>query len=225
MPMAITIFGIATEKNPAIFCYAFLRFVRGPGAYPAPVLPSSAQKDGIRRMPIEDAEGLELVTWDKIFDDSAIDTIQAELDGGRFSVPQECPIDPGSSITGQAFGPVIIMESRDMFRATGTGVLYVKGIAVNQGTDRVTRGLDDAVGSVKSRAILARLIDRISEQSGLGSFFRETRRIGVIDQFYRAQNVVGVHRALFDVAIADKHEVRSKEPMRRVRNSEGCRRL
>jgi len=137
--MAITIFGIANGADPAIFTYGFFHFVRGPGAYPAPALPSNAPTDGVRRMPIEDAEGLDLVTWEKIFDDSATDVIQAELDSGRFSVPPGCLIEPGSSITGQPFGPVIIMETGDMFRAAGTGVLYVKGMAVNQGIDRVKR--------------------------------------------------------------------------------------
>jgi hypothetical protein len=217
MPLAITIFGIVSGTAPAIFTYGFFHFVRGPGAYPPPTLPSNAPTDGMRRIPIEGAEGLDLVTWEKIFDDSATEVIQAELDGGRFSIPQECPIEPGSSIGGQPFGPVIIMEGGDIFRATGTGVLYVKGIAVNQGIDRVKRGLDDSVGPVKSRAVLAQLIELISNQSGLGQFFRESRRIGVIDQFYRTQNVMGLHSALFDAALADKPNMRTKEPMRRVR--------
>ena len=212
MPIAVTIFGVAKRTAPAILCYAFFRLVRGPDDYPAPALPASAQMDGIRRMPIEGFDGLDLVTWDKIFEESATGAIRAELDSGRFSVPQECPIEPGSSITGQPFGPIIIIESQDMVRASGAGVLYVKGIAINDGVDRVRRSLDDAVGPAKAPVILAQLIERISEQSGLGLFFRERRRIGVMDQFYRAQNAVGIHRSLFDVVVAEKPDLRGNEP-------------
>ena len=78
MPIAVTVFGVAKRAAPAILCYAFSRFVRGPGNYPPPALPSSAQMDGIRRMPIEGFDGLDLVTWDKIFEEGATDAIQAE---------------------------------------------------------------------------------------------------------------------------------------------------
>jgi hypothetical protein len=217
VPTAVTIFGVAKRTAPAVLCYAFFRLVRGPGDYPAPALPTSARLDGIRRMLIEGFDGIDLVTWDKIFEENATDAIQAELDSGQFSVPQECPIESGSLITGQPFGPVIIIERQDIVRASGSGVLYVKGIAIKDGIDRVRRSLDDAVGAAKAPAILAQLIKDISEQSGLGLFFRERRRIGVVDQFYRAQNAVGIHRALFDVAIADKPDLRKKEPMCRVK--------
>ena len=89
----------------------------------------SGQRHPTTAYPKHYAEGLDLVTWEKIFDDSATDVIQAELDSGRFSVPQECPIEPGSSITGQPFGPVIIMESRDMFRAAGTDEGHIRSRA------------------------------------------------------------------------------------------------
>lgn len=217
MPIAVTIFGVAKRAAPAMLSYAFCRFVRGPGDYPAPALPASVQIDGIRRMPLHQFHDLDLVTWDKILEESATDAIQADLDNGRFTVPPQCPIEPGASIAGLPFGPVIISESQDMVRASGTGVLYVKGIAVTDGIERVRRSLDDTVGPASAPAVLAQLIHSISEQSGLGLFFRERRRIGVVDLFYRAQNLVGVHRTLFDVVIADKPDLRSKEPTRRVR--------
>ena len=185
MPTAITIFGVAKGAAPSELCYAYMRLVRGPGAYPAPTLPSAAQKNGTRRIPIEEFEGLNLLTWDTILEDSASETLQAELNSGRFSIPQECPIEPGKLIPGQPFVPVIIMESHDMVRATGTGALYVKGMAIDQGVDRVTRGLNEAIGPVKSQAVLARLIELISEQSGLGPFFKENRRIGAIGKIRR----------------------------------------
>jgi hypothetical protein len=219
VPTAITIFGVANGADPAVFIYGFLHLVRGPGAYPAPTLPSSAHVDRIWRTPIEDVEGIHLVTWDNIFDDSAADAILGELESGRFSVPQECPIEPGGSITGQPFGPIIVTESHDMFRATGTGVLFVRGIAITQGIERVTRCLNDGVGPAKSRAVLAQLIERISEQSGLNSFFREGGRVGIIDHFYRWQNIAGVQDVLFDIGIADKSDLRSKKPIRHIRIS------
>ena len=147
--------------------------------------------------------------------ESSTDAIQAELESGQFRIPQECPVEPGNSITGLQFGPVIIMENQNRVRASGTGVLYLKGIAINDGVDRVRQYLDDAVGPAKAPAFLAQLIERISELSGLGHFFGERQRIGVLDQFYRAHNVDGIQRPIFDVSV-DKPALRSKEPMRRV---------
>ena len=62
MPIAVTIFGVVKRDNPALFCYAFFRLVRGPGCYPAPLLPASAQINSIRRIPIEGFDGLDLMT-------------------------------------------------------------------------------------------------------------------------------------------------------------------
>jgi hypothetical protein len=111
MPTAITLFGIADGTDPVVFVYGFSHLVRGAGAYPAPTLPSSAAANSIWRTPIGDVEGLHLVTWDTIFDDSVTDAILRELESGRFSIPRECPIEPGCSITGQPFGPVIVIRS------------------------------------------------------------------------------------------------------------------
>jgi hypothetical protein len=216
VPIAVTIFGVAKGDAPATFCYAFLRLVRGHGSYPVPTLPMSAQKDGVQRMLIEGSDGLDLLTWDNILEESAHDSIQTELDSGRFSPPIKCPIDSGNSLTGQPFGPVIILEDNDKASISGAGVLYVKGIAVDYGIDRVRHTLDNTVGPAKTPAILSRLIELISEQSGLGLFSSGHRRIGVVDQFYRAMNVVEVQRSLFDVS-ADKYNLQTKEPMRRVK--------
>jgi len=215
MPIAVTVFGVAKRGAPSIFCYAFFRDVRGPGDYPAPTLPTSIPIDGIRRLPI-DGFDLELVTWDKIFDEGTDGSLQSELDSGRFSIPAECPIESNTLISGQPFGPILIAERSDRIRTSGTGILYVKGFAVGDGIDRVTGSIAAAIGPAKAPIALMQVIELIASQSGLGLFFTERRRIGVVDQFYRAQNVAGIHGTLFDV-IADKPDFRSKNPMLRVR--------
>jgi hypothetical protein len=215
MPIAVTIFGFAKRGNPAIFCYAFLRLVRGPGRYPVPALPSNSQLDGTRRIPIEGWDDIDLITWDKLFEGSAIEVIERGLDSGRFLLPEKSPVKPGQLITGQPFGPVILLESYDELTGSGAGVLYVKGIVVNDGIDQVRRGLNNAVGPAKTPAILRDIIELISIQSGLKVFLMERLRIGVVDQFYRAQHVVGIPKTLFSVS-GDKPDLRSREPMRRV---------
>ena len=214
VPLAITVFGVAKRQAEATLCYAFIRFVRGAGNYPAPTLPKNGVADGDRRIPIEGYE-LELLAWDKIFEDTAAYAVQAELDNGRFTVPRECPVEPGSSINGQPFGPVIIMERQDRIRVSGTGLLYMNGIAVNDGIERVKRNLDRSVDPAIAPAVLGQMIELIAEQSGLGPVFIERRRIGGVDQFYRAQTGADRDGALF-VVIAEMLDFRRREPMRRV---------
>lgn len=214
MNVGITIFGVAKRDAEAAFCYAFLRPVRGPGHYPSPALPKDVRKDGTRRIPIEGYE-LDLITWDKFLDDSADATIQAELKEGRFTVPAGCPIEAGRILPGMSFGPLLIMEAHERIRVSGTGILHLSGLACEDGIERASQKLVEAVGRPMAPAALAHLIPLIAVQSGLGSFFTERRRIGVIDRFSRTQVLAGHDGPLF-VGIPEKPDLRSREPMRRL---------
>jgi hypothetical protein len=189
--------------------------VRGPGKYPTPALPGDVPLDGVRRIPIEGYE-VELITWDKIFDTAAAEAADVELKKGRFIIPADCPIEGGKEILGNAFGPILIMEAHERIRASGAGLLHATGIARNDGVAHVKQKLDEAVTPAMGPAVLAQLIEMIAAQSGLGAFFKERRRIGVIDRFSRAQAAVDKDGPLF-VVRPEKPDFRSREPMRRVR--------
>ena len=108
------------------------------------------------------------------------------------------------------------MERQDRVRVSGTGLLYLKGLAINDGIERVKRSLDRAIDPAITPAVLEKIIELIAVQSGLGPVFVERRRIGGIDKFYRGQTGAGCDGALF-VVIAEMPEYPPREPMRRVR--------
>lgn len=82
--------------NAPVFCYAFLRDVRGVGAYPKPNLPKNEVPDGTARLPLGTFEGLELICWDKKLDVEDAAAVQNSFALGRFSVPKECRIESGT---------------------------------------------------------------------------------------------------------------------------------
>lgn len=215
MAIGLTIFGVAKRGGDAAFCYGFIRPVRGSGKYPAPALPRDVRLDGIRRIPIEGYEA-ELITWDGFLDERAGDTVAAELTKGRLIVPTACPVEGGKEIAGSAFGPIIIMEAYERIRASGSGILSAIGLARTDGVENVRRKLDEAVTPAATPAVLAQLIEMIAVQSGLGAFFKERRRIGVMDWLSRAQAEADNDGPLF-VVIPEKPDFRRRNPMRRVR--------
>ena len=119
-------------------------------------------------------------------------------------------------MVGSAFGPIIIMEAYERIRASGAGILNAIGLARTDGVENVRRKLDEAVTSAATPAVLAQLIEMIAVQSGLGAFFKERRRIGVIDWLSRAQTESHNDGPLF-VVIPEKPDFRRRGPMRRVR--------
>jgi hypothetical protein len=212
MAFCTTIFGVAKRGENAVFCYGFIRPVRRSGNYPPPALPKEIAFDGVRRVPIEGYD-IELVTWDQILDDGACVAVDAALKDGKFLIPAGCPIEGGAEVTGSTFGPILIMEAQDRVRASGAGILEVIGIARADGVERVRQKLAETVTPAVAPAALAQLIDMILTQSGLGVFFKERRRIGIIDRFSRTAD--GADGPLF-VVLPEKPDFRKRDPMRRV---------
>jgi hypothetical protein len=97
MPIAISVFGVGKRGTCATFCYAFIRLIRGSGDYPTPTLPDDASRDGITRMRLLDFEEIDLTTWDRTFSEEAKTGVLADLAEGRLALPQECPIEPGTT--------------------------------------------------------------------------------------------------------------------------------
>jgi hypothetical protein len=221
MAHAITVFGVGGKNKPAVVCYVYMRSIRGSGDYPAPVLPKSAQRDGLRRLSIADFNDLGLFTWDKLLDESAAPAIRAQLDAGLFVVPKECPMESGQEIKGQAFGPLIIAEKNVRVGVSGTGFLYARGIAIDGGLNRLTDCIESIIGAAEAPAALKRVIELVTDQTGLGLIFKERRRLGVADFFCRAQDDASLHGMLFNVMV-DKPGFRDRKPMRRVKVKRDC---
>jgi hypothetical protein len=123
MSLALTVFGIAAQADSPVFCYGFLRDVRGTGAYPKPNLPKDKVPNGTTGLPLGTFEGLELVCWDKILDDGEASAVQDNLALGRFSVPKGCPIESGKELSGDLCESSIVREGKTWARSSGTGIL------------------------------------------------------------------------------------------------------
>lgn len=134
MSLALTIFGIAAQADSPVFCYAFLRDVRGTDAYPKPNLPKNKVPNGQHVSPLGTFEGLELVCWDKIPDDEEASAVQDNIALGRFSVPKECPIESDTEFSGHLCGPSIVREGKTWVRSSGTGILWCRSLAISVGS-------------------------------------------------------------------------------------------
>jgi hypothetical protein len=189
MPLSLSIFGISNSGLAPVFCYAFLRLIRGSGEYPPPSL-SENRTVPPERTPIE-SSNLELVAWDTTFDDEAATNIRLKLDQGQFAIPTTSPIEPGRTLLGDPFGPVLIADRFIELRVSGTGVLSLKGSVVSNAVSQVIQTVREAVGEGEAPTCLNRLMTLIAEQSGENEFFTESRRLGVIDHFYRPSAGVG----------------------------------
>jgi hypothetical protein len=210
---ALTVFGIVAQGKAPIFCYAFLRDVRGRGVYPKPNLPKGKAADGTTCVPLGTFERLELICWDCMLDDGDGTTAENGIAQARFIIPAECPIEPGVTIEGQPCEPVIVREGRGWVRSSGTGLLRCRSIAAGC-LDKITEYLAQSQGVGKAPAALLKLIELIADLSGLDHVFREGRRIGLVDHFYREERDSAFCGPLLVVA-PERPNARSKEAMLR----------
>lgn len=212
MSLVLTVFGIAAQAESPVFCYAFLRDVRGTGAYPKPNLPRNKVPNGTTRLPLGAFEGLELVCWDKILNDDEATAAQENIALGRFSVPKQCPIESSTEFTGDLGEPSIVREGKTWVRSSGTAILWCRSLAISGGIDRISECLAKSQGIGRAPAALFKLIELIAEQSGLGETFKSGRRIGLVDRLYREENDVSLNGPLLTV-VPEKPDFRSKAPM------------
>lgn len=214
MPVALTVFGVATDTlDPTLF-YVLLRTVRGSGEYPFPNLPKNVAIDSVHRMTAPD-NMLTVVTWDKVFSEAEEPDLQDAIDQGRLMIPVECPIAGGVMITGLPFGPLIAEEVIEKSRISGVGLLYRKGIASNAPFEALREALDKSFKPGTASKVLRTLVARIGELSGMEEIFKRRRPIGIVDYFYRATGRAGVDGPLFDV-VPEKPDLRTKAPMLQV---------
>ncbi|NDU90164.1 MAG: hypothetical protein G3I08_09875 [Ferrovum sp.] len=214
MPIALTIFGVAIDGLDPTLCYVLLRTVRGPGGYPAPTLPEDVAIDNFQSTTVPDST-LTVITWDKVLSEAEEPALLCETDQGRLTIPVECPIGGGETITGLPFGPLIVEEKFQKSRISGVGLLYRKGIASNAPFKVLREVLDKNLKPGTAPKALRALVAKIGELSGIDEIFKRRRPIGIVDYFYRGSGRAGLDGPLFDVA-PEKLDLRTNAPMLQV---------
>jgi hypothetical protein len=214
MPIAFTVFAVATGALDPALSYVLLRSVRGPGTYPTPTLPENVAIDGVHRTAVPDST-VTVITWDKFISEAEEHALQSEIDQGRLVIPTECPIAGGEAITGLPFGRMIVEEEFQKARISGVGLLYRKGVVSNEPFKTLREALDKSLKPGTTPKILRALVARIGELSGIHDIFKQRRPIGIVDYFYRAAATTGVDGPLFDV-VPEKLDFRTKAPMLQV---------
>lgn len=214
MPIALTVFGVATDRLKPTLSYVLLRTVRGPGEYPAPTLPQDVAIDSVHHATLPD-DTLTVITWDKIIWPTDEPAFLTEFDQGRLTIPIESPIAGGEMITGLPFGPLIVEEEHPKARVSGSGLLYRKGIASDAPFTALRKALDQSLKPGTTPRVLRSLVARIGQLSGVGEIFKQRRPVGIVDYFYRTAVTTSVDGPLFDVA-PEKPDLRTKAPMLQV---------
>src|SRR5215470_12140245 len=175
MTIALTIFGIGAPGGTAVFCYAFLRTVRGPGNYPSRALPKDVGSARTTRLPLAGIDRIELTGWDCAIEEAQEETILDAFAQGRFSIPSDCPIDPGRTLTGAPYEPALAFEAGTWARVGGTGMLRLQGLVPDGVLEAVSTTLNNAVGVGETPAALSALIDAVGAQSDLRELFKGRR--------------------------------------------------
>jgi hypothetical protein len=99
------------------------------------------------------------------------------------------------------------------FGSSGVGNLLVRGMSISSEPAGLLQHLSAAVGKYKLPHALAQLVDLLAVETGLGEFFIERRRLGLVEHVYRLDNS---QQALSLEIHSDKFDLRSRDPMRRV---------
>ena len=211
MAVALTIFGVGAPDGNARFCYALLRPVRGNGGYPAPSLPRDALSYAGLSLKL-DPSNLVLKVWDQVIEGYEAE-LEANIGRGRFSIPIDCPIEPGVVLEGTSFAPVQINENYNRVVCDGSGALWSNGFALSDGGARIIDHLRAATGHDEVGSELELLLSTIDSETGVGSLFLTTRRLGVVERLHRVRP--GRRPGLLRARVI-KPDLRGNDPCRRV---------
>jgi len=119
MDTALIVMGVAVPGGAPVFCYAQLRSVIAAGDYGPLTLPRSAAPANHRRVAVMKA--LEVVSWRRSLSDDELAAFRSGLSAGAVSLPDDCPIEPGKTITGETFPDTYILETSDYVPVAGAG--------------------------------------------------------------------------------------------------------
>ena len=207
-----TVFELQVPQNPAVFCYGFLRTLRGVGDYPLPTLPDGLNSMRTTRTALTDFAGVELIAWDHMVEDAEQEAVLQAFAQGRPWLPPECPVEPGRELTGALCEPSILYEESSWTRISGTGMLWSQRLIPDGIIDTIASALSDAVGSGSSPTALLALIDAIASHSGLKEVLQDWRPIGTFDRFWRAEPDGALPGPLLNV-VPEKPDFRTRKPM------------
>jgi hypothetical protein len=130
MMIASTVFGLQVPQKPAVFCYGFLRPLRGMGGYPLPKLPDGLNSMRTTRTALRDFAGVELVAWDHMVDAAQQGALLDAFAQGRLWLPPECAVEPGRELVGPLCEPSILREELSWTPVSGTGMLWLQRLAL-----------------------------------------------------------------------------------------------
>ena len=212
MSLALTIFGVSTASAQPVFCYGFLRPVRGPGDYPLPNLPKGLTANRVTRTPLPGFQDVELVGWDCAFPTAQEEIELASFSDGKLNLPTDCPVEPGRTVEGDFCPPSVIFDHPTWVRTSGTGILQLQSLIARNGIDPLVQVLTQAVGLGNAPTVLLRLTETLAKQSGLEEVFLVRRPIGSIDLFWRVSSDCPFSAPLLNI-VPEKPDFRTKAPM------------
>ncbi|CAB3682052.1 hypothetical protein R8871_02567 [Paraburkholderia graminis C4D1M] len=213
MPLAITIFSVSGEGLDPVFCYGFIRSVRGSGKYPSPNLPKGLASDCINRSDVPDT-ALTLLAWDSIVCGARENEVLDALRTGSLSLPEASPVVTEMQISGVPFGPLLVEENFQRGRVTGVGLLHRTGIASETHLKALADKLHDKLAGSMPRA-LDNIVSMIGNATGFCDVCGPRRPIGAVDYFYRSRAATYVDGPLFDVR-PEQADFRSKAPSSQI---------
>jgi hypothetical protein len=153
-----------------------------------------------------------MVAWDHVLD-GGMPAIEEAFSSGRLQIPSACPVEGARLLEGPIFGPLLLDEKPYRFRFTGVGNLLVRGMSIAGEPAGLLQHLSAAVGKYKLPRALAQLVDLLAVETGLGEFFIERRRLGLIEHVYRLDNG---QQALSLEIHQDVPDLRSRDPVRHI---------
>lgn len=212
MPIVLSIFGVAAPQGTASFCYAQLRTAGTLGRYARPSLPASAVSRELSRS-YPEQRTFELQVWDTILGKEESLQVEADLASGSLRVPSNCPIQPGTVLTGAVFADTLLLERGGRVSVEGAGALSTRGFAVAGGAENVIAALQIIRGGKAVGAELTDLLALMDREAGLRDFVVATRRLGVVEHLTR--RLPDASEGPIKAGIV-KPDIRSQEPCREI---------
>nr|WP_312448391.1 VPA1262 family N-terminal domain-containing protein [Brevundimonas naejangsanensis] len=212
MDTALIVMGVAVPGGAPVFCYAQLRSVIAAGDYGPLTLPRSAAPANHRRVAVMKA--LEVVSWRRRLSDDELAAFRSGLSAGAVSLPDDCPIEPGKTITGETFPDTYILETSDYVPVAGAGVLTSRGLCSADAVPDIVNLLIAAFGRAEVGEGVQALLTAIDDEIGSPNLVAETRRLGVVEDLRRSSSATAAD--LLRVAVV-KVDARSDDACLQLR--------
>jgi hypothetical protein len=208
MPLALSVFGVAAPDSVATFCYAQVRALRT-SHYPAPALPKAVTEQQELSRIRTGRNGLVLQVWDVVLSGEDSLKVEADLRQGLLRLPQRCPIQSGTTLTGRVFAETLIAETCGRIPVEGGGALQTRGFVIENAAQAVIASLQGVLKRAEIGEELNALLAMIDAESGLHGLVVSTRRLGTIEFLARRWPDADVRPVQIRII---KPELRSQDP-------------